>query len=196
MSNAKNLNLGPLHYHISKVALKKLLEQGLLTEEELERADNYLYDKYKPYMSPDKPEGNNIADPAAAKSAPFSVSDDYISLTDIARQYDSEKPSYIIQSWLRNRSTLGFMDLWEKKHNPDYSTQGYETLLTKSSKSSFTITLKQWTEQTKAMGIKSKQGKSGGTYAHPTIACEFLTWLSPGYKLDFLEMRQFVKENR
>lgn len=118
----------------------------------------------------------------------------YISLTEITRFHSLGNPSYIIQSWLRNENTLAFLDLWEQENNPAYDVSAYLTLLEKKKSSSFTVTAKQWVSRTKAVGIVSKQGKRGGTFAHPIIACEFATWLSPKFKMLMLKMSQFKDE--
>lgn len=99
----------------------------------------------------------------------------YISLTEIVRSSHMENPSYVIQSWLRSENTLVFLDLWEQENNPAYDASAYAALLEKKKTSSFTVTAKQWIDRTKAIGIISKQGKQGGTFAHPMIACEFAT---------------------
>lgn len=118
----------------------------------------------------------------------------YISLTGIARSHHKNNPSYVIQSWMRDKNTLAFLDLWEQENNPIYNTSEYLKLLEKKSFSSFTVTVKQWVDRTKAIGIISKQGKQGGTFAHPMIACEFATWLSPKFKMLMLNMSQFKDE--
>lgn len=112
----------------------------------------------------------------------------YTSLTEIARAHSEDAPGYVIQSWLRSGNTLAFLNLWEKEHNPDYSETGYMELLEKKKAASFTLTPKLWIERTKAIGIVSKQGKSGGTFAHPMIACEFASWLAPEFKMLLLEL--------
>ena len=112
----------------------------------------------------------------------------YISLTEIARAHSEDAPRYVIQRWLRSENTLAFLNLWEKENNPDYSDVGYIELLEKKKTASFTLTPKLWIEQTKAIGIVSKQGKSGGTFAHPMIACEFASWIAPEFKMLLLKL--------
>ena len=94
----------------------------------------------------------------------------------------------MIQSWLRSGNTLAFLNLWEKENNPDYSEAGYIGLLEKKKTASFTLTPKLWIERTKAIGIVSRQGKSGGTFAHPIIAGEFASWLTPEFKIMLLKL--------
>lgn len=112
----------------------------------------------------------------------------YVSLTEIVRAHSEESPGYVIQSWLRSGNTLAFLNLWEKENNPTFCESGYEKLLEKKKAASFTLTPKMWISQTKAIGITSKQGKSGGTFAHPIIACEFAAWLTPEFKMLLLNL--------
>ena len=112
----------------------------------------------------------------------------YISLTEIARAHSEDAPGYVIQRWLRNENTLAFLNLWEKENNSDYRDAGYMELLKKKKTDSFTLTPKLWIEQTKAIGIISRQGKSGGTFAHPMIACEFASWIAPEFKMLLLKL--------
>ena len=119
---------------------------------------------------------------------PHRLDESYISMTEIARAHSENPLGYVIQSWLRSGSTLAFLNLWEKENNPDYCESGYEELLEKKKAASFTLTPKLWISQTKAIGIISKQGKSGGTFAHPMIACEFISWLVPEFKMLLLKL--------
>lgn len=83
---------------------------------------------------------------------------------------------------------MAFLNLWEKENNPDYYEDGYKELLEKKKEASFTLTPKLWISQTKAIGVISKQGKSGGTYAHPMITCEFASGLVPEFKMLLLKL--------
>ena len=102
-------------------------------------------------------------------SAPRSKEPDesYVSLTKIAQAHSEDLPGYVTQSWLRSGNTLAFLNLWEKENNPDYSEASYMELLEKKKAASFTLTPKMWIDRRKAIGMFSKQGKSGGTFAHP-----------------------------
>ena len=122
----------------------------------------------------------------------------YISLTELVRTHSDNVPGYVIQRWMRSGNTLAFLNLWEKEHNPDYSETGYMELMEKKKAASFTLTPKLWIARTKAIGIVSKQGKSGGTFAHPIIACEFSSWVAPEFKMLLLKLsldREKVKQN-
>ena len=94
----------------------------------------------------------------------------------------------MIQSWLRSGNTLAFLNLWEKENNPNYSEAGYIELLEKKKTASFTLMPKLWIDRTKEIGIFSKQGKSGGTFAHPVIACDFASWITPEFKMLLLSL--------
>lgn len=112
----------------------------------------------------------------------------YTSLTEIARAHSEDAPGYVIKSWLRSGNTLVFLNLWEKEHNPDYNEVGCMEPLDKKKTASFTLKPKLWIGRTKAIGIISKQGKSGGTFAHPLIACEFASWFAPEFKMLLLKL--------
>ena len=112
----------------------------------------------------------------------------YISLTEVARAHSEDAPGYVIQSWLRSGNTLAFLNLWEQENNPNYSETGYAELLKRKKTASFMLTPKLWIDQTKAIGIVSKQGKNGGTFAHPMIACEFASWIAPEFKMQLLKL--------
>ena len=123
-------------------------------------------------------------------SAPRSKEQDesYVSLTKIAQAHSEDSPGYVIQSWLRSGNTLALLNLWEKENNPNYSEAGYMELLEKKKTASFTLMPKLWIDRTKEIGIFSKQGKSGGTFAHPVIACDFASWITPEFKMLLLSL--------
>lgn len=107
---------------------------------------------------------------------------DYICLTDMARQKDG-RLEIIIQNWLRNRMTIEFLGLWEKINNPNFKHIEFDVFRSKAGLNSFILTPTKWIEKTNAIGIITKKGKNGGTYAHKDIAFEFASWLSPEFKL-------------
>ncbi len=117
----------------------------------------------------------------------FHPSDDYISLTEIARKFDSENPSYLIQSWLRSRNTIEFLATWERNNNPDFNESAFQKLVLDTKTPQFTLTPKKWIDMTKAIGITSKQGKGGGTMAHPFIACDFEMQNDSGFRYEILK---------
>ena len=113
-------------------------------------------------------------------------SDDYISLTEIARKFDADNPSYLIQSWLRNRNTVQFLAEWERKNNPDFNEAAFQKLVVETKTPQFTLTSKKWIDLTNAIGVTSKQGKGGGTMAHPFIACDFEMWNDAQFRYEAL----------
>lgn len=123
-----------------------------------------------------------------AKKRKIDDSTFYISLTDIAKIKDPKNPSYVIQGWLRDRNTLGFLYLWEREHNRDFYEMGYHKLKRNLSDPSFTLTAKIWKERTAATGIISKQGNGGGTFAHRDIAIDFYAWVFPEKRYEFVKV--------
>lgn len=107
---------------------------------------------------------------------------EFISLTDIAR-YKSDDPTAVIQNWMRNRDVIEFLGLWEKLHNLDFNPLEFEGFRKQAGANAFTMSPKKWIEATKAIGIVSKAGRYGGTYAHSDIAMSFATWISPEFQL-------------
>lgn len=120
--------------------------------------------------------------------------DDYISLTDIARYKDSERTDYIIQNWLRNRNTIEFLGIWEQLNNPDFKPIEFDGIRNQAGLNSFILTAKRWIESTGAIGITSKAGRYGGTFAHKDIAFEFASWVSVEFKLYLIKEFQRLKE--
>lgn len=119
---------------------------------------------------------------------------DFISLTDIAKYKNSSDPRFVIQNWMRNRNTLEFIGLWEQLHNPNFNRVQFDTFKSEAGLNSFTLSPKQWIETTNAIGIISKAGRYGGTYAHKDIAFEFASWVSPEFKLYIIKDYQRLRE--
>ena len=133
--------------------------------------------------------------------------DDYISLTDIAKVKDSDNPRYIIQNWMRNRNTIEFLGVWESLYNPNFNRVEFDAFRSQAGLNSFVMTPQKWIDATAAIGIVSKAGRYGGTYAHKEIAFEFASRISLEFKLYLVkeferlkaeEMRRFgwdIKRN-
>ena len=121
--------------------------------------------------------------------------DDYISLTDIARYKDSANMDTIIQNWLRNRNTIELLGFWEQMYNPGFKPLEFEGFRKQSGLNSFVLTPKRWIETTNAIGIISKSGRYGGTFAHKDIAFEFASWISIEFKLYIIKEFQRLKED-
>lgn len=120
--------------------------------------------------------------------------EEYISLTDMAKFRDSERTNYIIQNWMRTRNTIEFLGLWEQLRNPSFNSIEFDAFRNESGSNSFTLTPKKWIEATNSIGIISKSGRYGGTYAHKDIAFEFASWISPTFKLYLITEYQRLKE--
>ncbi|MBP7152058.1 MAG: KilA-N domain-containing protein [Paludibacteraceae bacterium] len=121
--------------------------------------------------------------------------EDYISITDIARYRDAERSDYILQNWMRNRSTIEFIGLWEQLRNPDFNSIEFDGIKNMAGSNSFSLTPKRWIEATNAKGIVSKTGRYGGTYAHKDIAFEFASWISAEFKMYLIVEFQRLKED-
>src|SRR6056297_621385 len=121
--------------------------------------------------------------------------EDYISITDIAKYKDEKRTDYIIQNWLRNRNTIEFLGIWEKLHNPDFNSIEFDGFKNSAGLNSFVLTSKQWINRTNAIGIISKSGRYGGTFAHKDIAFEFAAWVSVEFKIYLIKEFQRLKEH-
>ena len=119
---------------------------------------------------------------------------DYISLTDIARKRNPDEPKDVVKNWMRNRSTIEFLGLWEKINNPNFKGVEFDPLLAQSGSNSFTLSPSKWIEIVNAVGIISRGGRGGGTYAQRDIAFEFASWISPEFKLYLIKEFQRLKE--
>jgi hypothetical protein len=120
--------------------------------------------------------------------------DDYISLTDIAKYRKSDDPRFVIQNWMRTRFTVEFLGIWEQLNNPDFNRVEFEAVKNESGSNAFVMTPTKWASLTGAIGIVSKSGRYGGTYAHKDIAFEFASWVSVEFKLYLIKEFQRLKE--
>lgn len=116
---------------------------------------------------------------------------DYISLTDMVK---GEEGSDHIRNWMRNRNTVEFIGLWETLNNPNFKPVEFDTFRKQAGLNSFNLTPKKWIEATNAIGLISKSGRYGGTYAHKDLAFEFGSWISPMFKLLLIKEYQRLKE--
>ena len=121
--------------------------------------------------------------------------DDFICLTDMARYRDSDRTNYVIQNWMRARTTIEFLGVWEMLHNPNFKSTEFDAFRNNAGLNTFTLTPKEWAEKTGAIGIYSKAGRYGGTYAHKDIAFNFGMWLSPAFQLYVVQEYQRLVES-
>lgn len=120
--------------------------------------------------------------------------EDYISLTDIAR-YRSDEPKDVVKNWLRSKSTIEFLGLWEQMNNPNFKGVEFDSFRNEAGSNAFTMSPQKWIKATNAVGIISKSGNNGGTFAHKDIAFEFASWISPEFKLYIIKDYQRLKED-
>ena len=118
---------------------------------------------------------------------------DYICLTDIAR-YKSDDPNAVIGNWLRNRNTIEYLGIWESLYNPDFKPLEFEGFRKEAGLNAFTLSPQKWINTTNAIGIISKSGRYGGTYAHKDIAFKFASWISVEFELYIVKEFQRLKE--
>ena len=118
---------------------------------------------------------------------------DYISLTDMVRNFDGG--SALIEQWLKNKDTVLFLGVWEKIHNPDFNSLEFEGIKNEAGRNSFFLSAKKWIKLAGAKGLIASAGRYGGTYAHQDIAFEFGSWLSPEFKLYLIKEFQRLKDD-
>ena len=118
---------------------------------------------------------------------------DYISLTDMVRNFDGG--GALIEQWLKNKDTVLFLGVWERINNPDFNSLEFEGIKNEAGRNSFFLSAKKWGDLTGAKGLIASAGRYGGTYAHKDIAFEFGSWLSPEFKLYLIKEFQRLKED-
>jgi hypothetical protein len=117
---------------------------------------------------------------------------DFISLTDMLKAKDGD---FFISDWLRNRNTVEFLGIWERIYNPDFNYGEFAIIKSKAGLNNYKISVKEWVEKTKAIGLKATTGRYGGTYAHKDIAFEFGMWISAEFKIYLIKEFQRLKED-
>ena len=117
--------------------------------------------------------------------------EDYISITDMLKSKDGE---FFVSDWLRNRNTIEFLGIWEELHNPNFNYGEFAIIKSQAGLNSYKISVKEWVYKTNAIGIISKAGRYGGTYAHKDIAFEFGMWISPKFKLLLIKEFERLKQ--
>lgn len=140
-----------------------------------------------------------VKETITAKGLPIGIytedfKNEFISLTDIAK-YKSDDPTAVIANWMRNRDTLEFLGLWESLHNSDFKPLEFEGFRREAGLNAFTLSPRKWIEAVGAIGIVSKSGRYGGTYAHSDIAFEFASWISAEFKLYIIKDYKRLKSD-
>lgn len=121
--------------------------------------------------------------------------EDFISLTDIAKAKNSDEPKDVVKNWLRSKNTIEFLGLWEHINNENFKGVEFDVFKNAAGSNSFTLSPSKWIESTNAIGIISKAGRYGGTYAHKDIAFEFASWISAEFKLFLIKEFQRLKND-
>lgn len=170
-----------------EVILKKLLQEGIISDLEFEHYNQLLYDRYQMDASTGIPRPVSLITSENQDQLCINTVIDYISLTVEARAVYQENPGYAVQSWLRSSNTIAFLHYWEQKNNANFNLSGFETLIAELKSPAATLTTKKWIDTTNAIGLQSRQGKNGGTYAHPEIACAFRAWLCPEFQYSLIQ---------
>ena len=165
--------------------IERLHRKGLMQDIDAEEQLALLHEKIKKYLDTNRPYAMLLMDLTHLR---VREDTDYVSLTELAKRKNPSNPSYVIQSWLRDKNTIEFLRLWEKDNKPEFNNDEAEALVKRVSESSFTLTTKVWIAQTKAAGIVSKQGNNGGTLAHRDIAIDFIVWLFPEKRYELVKM--------
>ena len=119
--------------------------------------------------------------------------DDYISLTDIARYKNPLEPKDVVANWMRLRNTIEYLGIWEQLHNPHFKGVEFDAFFHEAGSNAFTLSPQRWVEATDAIGIVSRSGRSGGTYAHKDIAFKFASWISAEFELYIIKDYQRLK---
>jgi hypothetical protein len=140
-----------------------------------------------------KPKKNIIEVQGAAITVIAKEHGDYISLTDMVRNF--EGGSALIEQWLKNKDTVLFLGVWEQINNPDFNSLEFEGIRNEAGRNSFFLSAKSWSERTRAKGLIATAGRYGGTFAHKDIAFEFGSWLSPEFKLYLIKEFQRLKDD-
>ena len=118
---------------------------------------------------------------------------DYISLTDIAKVKNPDANG-VIANWMRNRNTIEYLGIWEYLYNPNFKPLEFERFKSEAGANAFTLSPQKWVADTNAIGIVSKSGRYGGTFAHKDIAFKFASWISVEFELYIVKEFQRLKE--
>lgn len=121
--------------------------------------------------------------------------EDYISITDIAKQKNPVEPKDVVKNWMRLKNTLEYLGLWENLNNSTFKGVEFDPLLKDAGNNAFTMSPTRWVELTGAIGFITKNGAGGGTYAQRDIAFKFASWVSVEFELYLVKEFQRLKED-
>ena len=117
--------------------------------------------------------------------------EDYICITDMLTAKNGQ---FFVSDWIRNRNTLEFLGIWEMVNNPTFNCGEFAIVKMKSGLNNFKLSVKEYSTKFNGIGIVSKSGRYGGTYAHKDIALEFAMWISPEFKVYLIQEFQRLKK--
>ena len=120
--------------------------------------------------------------------------EDFVCITDIAKYKNPEAPADIVKNWLRSKNTIELLGLWEKLHNPDFKLVEFDQFKKEAGFNHFVLSPKKWIITLNAIGLQSKSGRYGGTFAHIDIALEFASWVSVEFKFYMIKEFQRLKD--
>lgn len=169
----------------NKKLIERMQSKGLMRDIDAKEQIDQLHETIKKYMEINRPYAMLLMDLTQMRAREDS---EYVSLTEFAKRKNPTNPSYVIQSWLRDKNTIEVLRLWEQENNPEFNNEEAESLVKRVSEPSFTLTTKVWINQTKATEIISKRGNNGGTLAHRDIAIDFIVWLFPEKRYELVKM--------
>lgn len=121
--------------------------------------------------------------------------EDYICITDIAKQKNPLEPKDVVKNWLRTKNTIEYLGLWEQLNNPNFNGVEFDPLLKEAGSNAFTMSPSRWIELTNAKGLITKTGANGGTFAQKDIAFKFASWVSVEFELYLIKEFQRLKED-
>lgn len=121
---------------------------------------------------------------------------DFVSITDIAKYKNPDAPRDIIKNWMRSKNTIELLGLWEKLHNPDFKQVEFDLFRNEAGYNHFVLSPQKWIDATNAIGLQSKSGRYGGTFAHIDIALEFASWVSVEFKFYLIKEFQHLKSQQ
>lgn len=122
--------------------------------------------------------------------------EDFICITDIAKFKNPNAPRDIIKNWMRSKNTIELLGLWEKLNNQNFKQVEFNLFKNEAGSHHFVLSPQKWIEATNAIGLQSKSGRYGGTYAHIDIALEFASWVSVEFKFYLIKEFQFLKSQQ
>ena len=171
-------------YEIShEKVLKRGVKKGYITQAEADGFSEQLFEQLNLQKIP----GFRLSSLGEKMRTEGSCLNAYVSLTEIAKEKKISSPSYLIQSWMRNNTTVKYLRMWEKIYNPGFKEDACNELIHTIHTTSTTLTPSLWIKTTHALGIKTSRGKGGGTVAHPEITEMFRAWLFPEFMLELVQ---------